>query len=59
MLQIVLQGSTKDDAGKATLQDITKKEGYKVFACQVMESFHGGSNSKMKKEICRIHMDLS
>ena len=59
MLQVVGQGSTKDDARKTTLGDITKKEGYEVFTYQVMKSFHGSSNSRMKKEICRIHMDLS
>ena len=59
MLQVAGQRSTKDDAKKATSGDITKKEGYEVFTCQVMKSFHGSSNSRMKKEICRIYMDLS
>ena len=41
---------TIDYVRKATLGDITKKEGYEVFAYQVMNSFHGSSNSRMKKE---------
>ena len=40
----------KDDARKATSGDITKKEWYEVFAYQVMKSFHGSSNSRMKQE---------
>ena len=35
---------TIDDARKATSGDITKKEGYDVFAYPIMKSFHGSSN---------------
>ena len=48
MLQVVGQGSTKDDARRTTLGDITKKEGYDVFTYQVMKSFRGSLNPRMK-----------
>ena len=50
MLQVAGQGSTKDDARKTTLGDITKKEGYEDFAYQVIKSFHGSSNLGIRKD---------